>query len=39
MEHLSTWEESEGGKVLLMGRKAIQQGEAIGADGATRPTH
>ena len=24
MEHLSTWEESEGGKVLQMGRKAVQ---------------
>ena len=32
MEHLSTWEESEGGKVLTMGRKAIQQGEAINTE-------
>ena len=32
MEHLSTWKESEGGKVLTMGQKAIQQGEAINTE-------
>ena len=36
MEHLSTWEESEGGKVLRMGRKAIQQGEAINTETELR---
>ena len=36
MEHLSTWEESEGGKVLTMGRKAIQQGEAINTETELR---
>ena len=29
MEHLSTWEETEGGNVLQMGKKAVQQGDTI----------
>ena len=36
MEHLSTWEESEGGKVLLMVRKAVQQGETISTETELR---
>ena len=36
MEHLSTWEESEGGKVLTMRRKAIQQGESINTETELR---
>ena len=36
MEHLPTWEESEGGKVLAMGRNAIQQGEVINTETELR---
>ena len=32
MEHLSTWKETEGGKVLTMGKDAIQQGETINSE-------
>ena len=32
MEHLSTWKETEGGKVLTMGKEAIQQGETINSE-------
>ena len=32
MEHLSTWKETEGGKVLRMGKDAIQQGETINTE-------
>ena len=32
MEHLSTWKETEGGKVLRMGKDAIQQGETISTE-------
>ena len=32
MERLSTWKESEGGKVLTMGRKVIQQGTTINTE-------
>ena len=32
MEHLSTWKETEGGKVLTMGKDAIQQGETINTE-------
>ena len=32
MEHLSTWKETEGGKVLTMGKDAIQQGDAAQLD-------
>ena len=32
MEHLSTWKETEGGKVLRMGKGAIQQGETISTE-------
>ena len=36
MEHLSTWEETEGGNVLQMGKKAVQQGDPIRADTELR---
>ena len=32
MEHLSTWKETEGGKVLTMGKDAIRQGETINSE-------
>ena len=32
MEHLSTWTETEGGKVLTMGKEAIPQGETINSE-------
>ena len=32
MEHLSTWTETEGGKVLTMGKEAIPQGENINSE-------
>ena len=32
MEHLSTWKETEGGKVLTMSKDAIQQGETINSE-------
>ena len=32
MEHLSTWKDTEGGKVLTMGKDAIQQGETINSE-------
>ena len=32
MEHLSTWKETEGGKVLTMGKDAIPQGETINSE-------
>ena len=32
MERLSTWKETEGGKVLTMGKDAIQQGETINTE-------
>ena len=32
MAHLSTWKETEGGKVLTMGKDAIQQGETINSE-------
>ena len=32
MEHLSTWKETEGGKVLTMGKDAIQHGETINSE-------
>ena len=32
MEHLSTWTETEGGKVLTMGKETIPQGETINSE-------
>ena len=32
MEHLSTWTETEGGKVLTMGKEAIPQGQTINSE-------
>ena len=32
MEHLSTWTETEGGKVLAMGKEAIPKGETVDSE-------
>ena len=32
MEHLSTWTETEGGKVLTMGKEAIPRGETVNSE-------
>ena len=32
MEHLSTWTETEGGKVLTMGKEAIPKGETVNSE-------
>ena len=36
MEHLSTWTETEGGKVLTMGKEAIPRGGTVDSEEELR---